>query len=576
MATSILKYVMPTDKLTGNYKITPLYNSTGVYLQEFGQLLTATTNWKLYINFDISEIQRSIVSSEENFETLSKLCLMALEELPNDHCKITTSLLNLTLEEAKDNFGILKNVFTKSNQTRYGRGLINFVGQASRFLFGTMDNVDSDHIEKALNELYSNMRILDHKMANQISVINNVVDVVNRSNINIVQRLNQMGESFSEFVNETQKYFNYDKYQHLFDELATILTLTLEKTILRQNELFSILYDAKNGHVNEHVIFSVDFLNLMKEIQKKLPNNLELPINFNFGNIPLLNNIVKINAMYLKNNLIFEMCIPLISRTLKLYELSSLPARLDKNLYFYVKPETKYVATNEGNNAFVFVTQNELNICNNIAENNYICSSRFPIYNQNKQSCIFNLKNEGSQSLCNYKVFHLQYEMWFFLSNYKNKWYYAMPNETILRINCNNSLTSIKLKDSGMIEIDYGCTASTDQVFIESSNKINNFESEFYFFSKTIVLNNFVIPDHIQFNVTKKRNFFMKPEDLNEISLSLNNIEKGENIKFDHFHNERTIYYSVISILLVSTISVICYLCYKKFVKCKLTLNGAV
>jgi hypothetical protein len=129
--------------------------SPGLYYDHLGEAQLYNTEWKIvtYIN---------LCNAEEKFRVVKDYAQMSI-----NFCKkyVNTSWSNYTdcikdiphihrqIQET-DNLRMLAGQFTKDEddpiQSRYKRGVFNFIGGISKIVFGTLDNEDENYYSKKI------------------------------------------------------------------------------------------------------------------------------------------------------------------------------------------------------------------------------------------------------------------------------------------------------------------------------------------------------------------------------------------------------------------------------------------
>ena len=132
--------------------------SPGLYCDHLGEAQLYYTEWKIitYIN---------LRGAEENFRVVKDYAQMSI----NFYKKYTNTIwLNYTncikdipqtyrqIQEI-DNLKMIVGQLTKNEgdpiQSRYKRGVFNFIGGVSKILFGTLDNEDANYYSDKINSL---------------------------------------------------------------------------------------------------------------------------------------------------------------------------------------------------------------------------------------------------------------------------------------------------------------------------------------------------------------------------------------------------------------------------------------
>lgn len=503
------------------------------------------------------------------YQALEKLCNEARKKVPEDNCAITLKMISSTLLEIKETNTYFSNL-TKSNPNRSKRGLMNIIGRAQKFLFGVMDDEDSDHFQKTVQNLETNQMKMHHSLEKKVSVIvdtlNTTFTYLNDTFTKVESALNTIEKEFHE-ERETQRRL------HLFDEAANILTLATNHLIASQAEFWDIVQEARLGRLDKHLAKSEPFLQALREIQLEGTDHLKLPFKPTVANAQLIAQVSSISPLLTSAKFILEVKVPLIKDTFSLYKLASVPAKLTNETYFYIQTDSPYALIDETHERYAFFKQSDIHKCREFRTEQYICDFNFVSYNFNKKNCIIGLQQgEITPSDCEIRLFNLTHEIWNALSA-TNNWIYMAPNPTTLRINCENSKYSIPLNGSGLLGLSPGCKARTKEVTLESHSTISNTKVVFYQLDNTqlgdLNLNLSAIP-------TKDRvpRIILDNQDLAELSVKLKSIVANQpeetNDTYAAFSYDKTtsITLSVVTTILIT---ILFYILCKRYLKCRLT-----
>lgn len=183
---------------------------------------------------------------------------------------------------------------------RQKRGLINIVGQASKWLFGTMDDKDRDEINEHIQELESNSQNLINGLNKQIKIndyFNETIHLFVQTN---QKNQNQILKSFSNLSEEVKNLIKSqrildislkleildDKLNQILDSIASIKAGILHPGILTSNEInqFKInlekLQNARSGilEMNQNVLLigikiPTSYERIPYKLLTPLPNN---------------------------------------------------------------------------------------------------------------------------------------------------------------------------------------------------------------------------------------------------------------------------------------------------------------
>lgn len=205
-------------------------------------------------------------------------------------------------------------------ESKYKRGLFNFVGSAFSFLFGTAQSTDVNAVKKdimvtkkgVLDILHSNEKLMSmfSLKNNQISDIEFEQSILLNATKRLTSSLSAQALAYKEL--KRQALFN-----HMMSELEhfrTKVLLVLNNLDLHISNYFSYLQDAELGKLNPAIVRPNLMNSILQSISSKLPAYLSLPIEFKPSNLYEFYSIIKTDLVSItdKNQAII-LEIPLIN-----------------------------------------------------------------------------------------------------------------------------------------------------------------------------------------------------------------------------------------------------------------------
>ncbi|KAF9417531.1 hypothetical protein HW555_005361, partial [Spodoptera exigua] len=219
-----------------------------------------------------------------------------------------------------------------------------------------------------------------------------------------------------------------------------------------QDTLLDTITSIHNGRLNIHLIDPIQFQNELSVISGQLSQELTLPIDNIQTNMQSIYNLLRVRAKMTKNYLMFEIIVPLIStENYDLYHIIPVPHRSDEGM-FTILPIESYVAVNLQKDAYLPVTENELEHCITRDPTTYLCELKTPIYKMKTDTdlCIKdNIHPEHCKTL---------------VSACQSKWTHLRT----IRILCKDQVTAHQLTGINIISLKEQCVVKTDNFTIYS------------------------------------------------------------------------------------------------------------
>jgi hypothetical protein len=180
----------------------------------------------------------------------------------------------------------------QNRNKRDSGGLINIVGKASKFLFGTLDNEDGEKFEHEIEKLKKSelkSRIISETqtsfLKNTLSDLNSTFETINANTVKTEININQIKSD----LNKLKIYIDLEQDQLVEKEkLEELISLTsfLILNFRQQQQLLIDIVVATQFHFIHPYLFSPR--KLLKELEglsKIIPNDVELPLIPNQENI---------------------------------------------------------------------------------------------------------------------------------------------------------------------------------------------------------------------------------------------------------------------------------------------------
>jgi hypothetical protein len=425
---------------------------------------------------------------------------------------------------------------------RTKRGLIDFVGKTSKFLFGTLDSEDATNFEKAIDTLSRNQKSINEQMQMQISLTQHLIDHYNHT----ITTLNNNKKLIELRLN----YFEHNLIKS-FDNISSFLRAqnTLDQIILNSQNLITLLDNLENAvtfaklNTVHNSIISVSDI---KHILNTLTNLYKIDKIPFFQNILSYYQLIDLRASFIKDKIIFAIIMPIFnSDNFDYYHLYPIP---QNNLT--IIPEQPFLMLSSLNHQY------EDEPCGAI-EDLYICPDKL---NPNGEDCVISLILNVKKKKCSLTPIHTPHTITKRLSH---NCVLVIPGTTISKLekSCESNGYFIIEKPS-VIKIPHHC-------------KIKNKESTYINEENSILGEPFILPEVRTEEVENHptiEHLNLRHIDLDDISQLKKEASSIHTPRIVEYHQSHPVY---ISILVVLTLAVCCLLLWKLKNRCyKKTTNS--
>jgi hypothetical protein len=303
---------------------------------------------------------------------------------------------------------------------RKRRGLLNFVGNVDKYLFGVMDNNDAN---------------LLHKVAQNENALNNQVKQLNDELISIAN-YEEHAQCINAQINDVCVYIDA-KMQLLQSQLNEIdrLYLRLDRAV----------DDAMNNKINSMIMTPKRLLKELLNVTAHVPSKLTWPVPLKLDNMHHLiqNKIIKSHVFITKNRkLLFILEMPLINQQIfNVYQVVPIPF-CSKGKCAVIVPESKYIGVSTNQHNYVRLDDEATKHCK-VTVDNLLCYKPEIVYASSEAlACdvriFLDVKSTDTIDVnkdCDVRIGKFDDEIFYAISYY-NQWLYILQKDTKLILDC--------------------------------------------------------------------------------------------------------------------------------------------
>ncbi|AIU41354.1 F [Sucra jujuba nucleopolyhedrovirus] len=433
--------VLSSEKVVS---ITPLPRTSGFYYQPINKMQFVEGVWTFVVEMDHKPIYETldllynqtlefidfINSNEKKIKECSTKKIVQTEL----NTYVIQQIVNLVNKHNDLDSKIPKSgeyadhpdlALTNDRIVRHKRGLLNFVGNVDKFLFGVMDQNDAD---------------LLHKIARQ-------------SNANDYQ--------VKQLTDELIKLSNYVEHSSCVEQHKTDLCVYLDaKMNLFQTQINEIenLYarldravdDALNDKINDMIMTPKRLLEQLISVSTRLPAKMKWPVDLKLENMhQLINNgVLKIHVFITRERkLLFILEVPLIGHeTYDVYQVVPIPF-CNNSKCAVIVPDSKYLALSTDRRNYVRLDDDATSVCK--ANSNSLLCYKPRISHDADKAALCDIKilldiesGGGVNDLakdCDVRIGKFDPEIFYPISYY-NHWLYVLQEKTRLVFDCDSDV----------------------------------------------------------------------------------------------------------------------------------------
>ena len=391
------------------------------------------------------------------------------------------------LNQSKERFFESYNSY-KALHSRKKRALIPFIGDIGNFLFGWSTDEQIDGVKTAVKTLSDNQEKLTHVVEQSLTIINKTREDVriNRDRIGIMNiGIAKLKREISDWANKAMTEFNIIRqYLYMYIQLKGVIDSAQEilfETVQYFNTLKSQMDMLASGQVTPSTIQPENLRTLLREIDRKLPSSLQLPVDPE-KNLWLFYRLMTAKTVFDDDRMLMIIDIPLVNflQRLQIYKIYNLPIahpemyindtspKTSKHITALYEVETNVIGIDTSRSNYVLLHKEEAKAC--IESNSKFCQITSPTYpiNVNKFCVMALFTGKNVKDLCKAKVRpnsilpmaeHIKNGLWLVST--------AVPLE--FRITCDNQgilkgRNARVMPPIGLINLNQSCIATSDAI----------------------------------------------------------------------------------------------------------------
>jgi hypothetical protein len=375
--------------------------------------------------------------------------------------KYIDNLKNLVLEYLTRNH--------QDSSIRSKLGILNFVGEISKILFGTLTQSDERNYNEQITEIEKEQKDFLHLSKEQMTIIKTTI---NTSVNSTLQKVEQNEKSLKESLEQMLNYSTHS-FSELEEETRNVNLINeqfrlIQRGIDESQHSFEILIDAfihaEQGTLQPQLITAEKIKSLLDHLQ--LPNGLDYP-NLSF---PELQKLITPSTYSYKQFLVYVLEIPLLSPTeYHLFKMIPFPVKLREGepTYSYIGFNKELIFSDPLRQHFGKMTTNELTVCFQPNEITYVCREEIPIYTYvpelDCEATLLHPSTTNIPSSCEYRFLKLRQTLWIPL-HMSNQWLFVNPQSETCTVLCSQETTTVRLPQKGKLTLRPSCKGYTSHV----------------------------------------------------------------------------------------------------------------
>lgn len=461
--------VLPITQPMGEwgFRIQEFEESPGLYYVDRGTVNLYSAVWKTIIYVNLAEENIEIGSLRAYIGHVEKLC-NSMEIRNWTGCSQFRDSVSERFRHLENSAGVLTDIIgAKTGESRRRRGILNFVGEISKVLFGTLDENDAEYYDEKIHYFESNSEDTTELLKQQVYVIKSTLGALNLTLADVEQN----DKLVKQGLTDIQTYLNA-----LTSETAGKLTMfeakfMIEKHITRVNNALELLQrnvdllldsvlHAQVGKVQPQIVPPKVLLQSLRESQASFPRDTVLPFALSSDSTSLVYQMCDVQVYIQNGRLSYVVKVPLVDKgEFKVYYLAPVPFSVGQDKLVYIKTEKPLLCIDTMRQYYYFSSDQELQRCKETNRRRYVCQQSKPLLSSLMQEdCAVRLLKERKliPGKCEVNYVQLTNTVWTQISD--SEWLYYVPSKDSITILCaGHDPVDIPLKGAGKLFVDSNC-----------------------------------------------------------------------------------------------------------------------
>lgn len=461
-----------------------------IYYDEIGNLQLIHDYWTLLVYYNLT----AYFEAERNINTYVKHIAQICKRLTHEPCDSIINQLRHKLRHLSDNDALM----LAEPVRRRKRGYFDGIGNLARTLFGTLDEEFAKKYENDIETLKNNDKHLLNLLRNQTLIIEAENNIIKNSEnytqshfMSIQVYLQQIHDDMSTMETRLQRLVTMN------DVNAASLTASLILSDLYrvQDMLVRTMSDFNKGHLDISLLPVSQLVEKLNFIAGRLPRGLSLPVKNVHENIRKMYDLLDIKYRLTNRYLLVEINLPLISDDeYTIYKIIPLTFH-DNNKLKRIRPKSSYIAVNLMKNTYLALENEDLELCKKNQASNYICIAPQPVYNMHYKNAPCEAKLFGQQNSLSCGIDEVECTDNWVKLNKQNIWLFSCCVKHMIRIICNEKISTETIFETGLITLRPGCMIQREESTIFANNQFGsrtNLEPDIELLVNTTMINNMI------------------------------------------------------------------------------------
>ena len=463
---------------------------SGLLFRPKGTLLLATGSWTAVVRFRHDEIRKQAEALRGQFQeitkTLTGLHTLQIKKADIDQeerrkLRFISNLLDIwyrekiwmetEVEAAEQEIMDLK---TELKLSRRRRGLIPFIGDGLKWLFGTSTEKDTERIHKEVRKIDAKVGELHHIAELQATLIGALTKEQAENKRNIIL-LAERTAGLEDQVFQAETARNNIRREIDISQAVTSAIRTAGAAVMafrhEVQKIVQAMAHTQQGKVTPTILHPRSLRATLRDIKQHLPAGWAPAVTLSDTPAEVYN-VLDIVAIASKDGWEVHIQIPIKNQNYGdffLYEVTPIPTHfINSTMALQTEAPAKFFAISQDQRLHIDITQADVAPCKQTARKT-ICSRLAPLIEESRSGCLYNAFRDdraGADRDCTRRIVRTAPHI-YALSG--KQWLYALPQEEMFAVQCaeqDQLGAGFRLQGTGVFSLPPGCAAIGDNYIV--------------------------------------------------------------------------------------------------------------
>lgn len=356
------------------FEVREINSQAGLYFEEIGKMRLFHEDWRLVTYLNLTVYQEEYDHIKSMVDHMARAC----NELISDPIKAENIDVSCgpVFQQIKSMVAQMDeyNVKWFIGSDRQKRALQNIVGSVSKALFGTLDETDARVYFDEFVRIKSENKIRDRIQKEHTSLIQSLTNLLQESEENTQNQIKILTDKITEIhlalemirVNFVQTWIL--KVKTKIQDMTSFVILLIMEYQNKQKLFLEAISVGQKSPNSPTLIPPQMFLEELDKIRREVnTRDLDFPLVPRTDTLATFYLISTPEARIINNQLIISFTLPLVTTVdYLLYKVTSLPNRIQENLFGYVVPTHEFVALDSFKEKYMAIDADELDNCHHL------------------------------------------------------------------------------------------------------------------------------------------------------------------------------------------------------------------